>query len=169
VGWVWVRVANAAQTAENTQPDRNEAQMTNKPTAPSAALTGTTTTRRGFGVTLWVLQLIAAVLFAVSGFFKISGEAQSVTGFAQIGAGDWFRYLIGALEIVGAIALVIPLLSGIAGLVFSCLMLAAVITQFVMFDGDMIVFPGALLVVSLIIAWGRRPYNVQLWKLLRRN
>jgi uncharacterized membrane protein len=36
--------------------------------------------------------------------------------FATIGIGQWFRYVVGALELAGAVGVLIPRLSGLAAL-----------------------------------------------------
>jgi uncharacterized membrane protein YphA (DoxX/SURF4 family) len=123
--------------------------------------------RRRVNITLWVLQSLAAAMFALGGINKLAGEAQTVAGFNEIGLGDWFRYLIGALELAGAIGLLIPVLSGLAGLAFVGLMIGAVITQAVVFDGEMVALPAVVLVVVAIIAWGRRRRNADLVALLK--
>jgi len=51
----------------------------------------------------------------MAGFQKISSDPQMVQVFSLIGVGSWFRYLTGTLEILGAIALVIPRLRVLGG------------------------------------------------------
>src|SRR6266481_3908986 len=73
-------------------------------------------------IVLWVLQLAAAGMFLMVGFLKLSGNAQLVGLFQAIGLGQWFRYLTGALEVVGAILLLIPRMSGLAALMLAGIM-----------------------------------------------
>jgi uncharacterized membrane protein YphA (DoxX/SURF4 family) len=102
------------------------------------------------------LQVLVAAIFLFSGLNKLLGEAQTVAGFEEIGLGDWFRHLIGAVEVAGAVGVLIPILSGLAAACFSALMVGAVITQATVFDGEMVVVPAVVFVVVAIIAWGRR-------------
>jgi uncharacterized membrane protein YphA (DoxX/SURF4 family) len=127
-------------------------------------MTTTTTAapRRSANVALWVLQVLAAITFAMGGLNKVLGETQTVAGFEKMGMGDWFRYLIGALELAGAAALLIPILAGLAGLAFVGLMIGAIITQATVFDGEMVAIPAAVLVFVAIIAWGRRHSTARL-------
>ena len=67
-------------------------------------------------VVLWVLQGVLAAAFLLLGFAKITGAESMVAAFEAIGAGQWFRYLVGALELLGAVGLLIPRLAGLAGL-----------------------------------------------------
>lgn len=42
-------------------------------------------------------------MFAVGALMKPGGAHSMVHMFGQIGAGQWFRYLIGSLELAGAV------------------------------------------------------------------
>src|SRR5581483_8923770 len=44
----------------------------------------------------------------------VSRLASEVLLFAQIGAGQWFRYLVGAVEMAGVLALLVPALATLA-------------------------------------------------------
>jgi putative oxidoreductase len=118
-------------------------------------------------VGLWVLQVLTALFFLVVGVGKLTGSPEIAATFDQLGFGDWFRYLIGVLEIAGAVALCVPRLVGLAAVAFVALMIGAVVTQQVVTGGG-IVMPVALLVPSAIIAWGRRRSIGRLLALLRR-
>ena len=80
-------------------------------------------------VLLWVLQIGAAGMFLMVGFLKLSGDPQLVGLFKAIGIGQWFRYLTGTLEVVGAILLLIPRTSGLGALMLAVVMVGAVITH----------------------------------------
>jgi uncharacterized membrane protein YphA (DoxX/SURF4 family) len=106
-------------------------------------------------VLLWVLQIGAAGMFLMVGFLKLSGNPQLVGLFKAIGIGQWFRYLTGTLEVVGAILLLIPRTSGLAALMLAGVMACAVVTHVFIVGGSPL---GAtiLLVVTGLVAWGRR-------------
>jgi putative oxidoreductase len=61
------------------------------------------TRRRVPTIALWALQAVLALVFAMAGFAKVSGSLAMVEMFATIGIGQWFRYVVGALEIAGAV------------------------------------------------------------------
>jgi putative oxidoreductase len=63
---------------------------------------------------LWAAQLVLAVFFVFAAVPKLAGANSAVASFAQIGAGQWLRYLVGTAELAGAIGLVIPRLAGLA-------------------------------------------------------
>ena len=57
--------------------------------------------------------------------------------FAELGAGQWLRYVIGTLEIAGAIGLLIPLFAGLAALALMGVMVGASLSEaFVLEDGN---------------------------------
>lgn len=121
---------------------------------------------RAAHVGLWIAQVVAAAAFLLAAAMKFSGQAQVVATFDTIGFGDWFLYLIAALETAGAVALLIPVLSGLAGLAFAGLMIGAVVVHlFVVGEGAALV--AAYLVLAAVIAWGRRGRTAQLIDLVR--
>lgn len=76
-----------------------------------------------------LVQIALAVQFIAAGTTKLLGEAQMVTMFDDIGAGQWFRLLIGVLEVAGAIGLLVPRLAGLAATGLAALMAGAVVTN----------------------------------------
>lgn len=122
------------------------------------------TQNRATNVVLWIVQVITALGFLAAAAGKLTGDPQITATFDAIGFGDWFRYLIGVLEVAGAIALFVPRLVGLAGLAFVALMVGATITQVVI--GQSVVAPLFLLVLSVVVAWGRWPSTRQLWRRL---
>lgn len=75
--------------------------------------------------------------------------------FAEIGAGQWLRFLVGGLELAGAIGLPIPLLAGRAALGLATVMTGATITNRVIL-GDSPALPLALLLLTAGVACIRR-------------
>jgi putative oxidoreductase len=107
---------------------------------------------------LWVLQILMGVFFIVaSAAPKFAGEAYAVQIFTEIGAGQWFRYLIGAIELAGGIGLMVPRLAGPAAVGLMGLMIGAGYTQAVVLDAPvMVTTPAILFVLAAVVAWGRR-------------
>jgi putative oxidoreductase len=116
---------------------------------------GSGSTGKIINVGLWILQIAAAGMFLMVGFFKLSGDPQLVALFDAIGFGQWFRYLTGSLEVVGAVLLLIARLSGLGALLLVGTMLGAVATHLFVVGGSP--WPAfILLIVTGVIAWGRR-------------
>lgn len=121
----------------------------------------TVTTGRGANIGLWVLQVLLAVFFlAAAAGPKLFGEQTAVQMFAEIGAGQWFRYLVGALELAGAIGLLIPRRAAMAALGLVGLMVGAALTQLFILDGGLLALTPVILgALCGLIAWARRPQN----------
>jgi putative oxidoreductase len=105
-------------------------------------------------VVLWVLQIGLAIQIGMAGVLKLAGTEAFVDMFNDIGIGQWFRFVVGALEVAGAIGLLIPMLSGLAALGLIGLLAGATITNLFVIDAN----PASaliFLVVAVIICWGR--------------
>ena len=128
----------------------------------------TEVTRSGSGSTgkimhvgLWILQIGAAGMFLMVGFFKLSGDPRMVGLFDAIGLGQWFRYVTGSLEVLGAVLLLVPRLSGLGALLLVGVMLGAVPTHLFVVGGSPL--PAIiLLIVTGVVAWGRRQRTMNL-------
>jgi putative oxidoreductase len=125
-------------------------------TAHAATATSTPTRRRT--VVLWTLQVLLALMFIVaSAAPKFAREAYAVAIFEQIGAGQWFRYVVGALELAGGVGLLVPRLAGLAALGLVGLMIGAGYTQVVVLQNPVFVITPIILgVLAAVVAWGRR-------------
>jgi putative oxidoreductase len=105
--------------------------------------------------TLWVLQLLGAILSFIVGFAKLSGDQQMTQTFAAIGIGQWIRYVTGLIEFASAILLLIPALAGIAALLVVPIMIGVILTQ-ILISGGSPALPIGLLIIASIVAWGRK-------------
>jgi uncharacterized membrane protein YphA (DoxX/SURF4 family) len=102
-------------------------------------------TRRTAGtVPLWALQIVLAAVFAGAGLAKLAGATAVVEMLTDVGAGQWLRFLIGGLELAGAIGLLVPVLAGRAALGLAAVMIGATVTNLVVLD-DSPALPFALL------------------------
>jgi putative oxidoreductase len=119
-------------------------------------------------VVLWILQIAAAGMFLMAGFPKLVGNEQMVGMFEAIGVGQWFRYLTGALEVAGAILLLIPRTSGLGALMLTGVMAGAVMTHLFIIGGSPLMAI-ILLVVTGVVAWGRRQRTMNVLAGLRKK
>ncbi len=134
------------------------------------AITATApTTSRAAHAGLWTLQVLLAAVYAFSAFGKLTADAQNVAGFEAMGLGATGMYLIGALELAGAIAMFVPRLTGLAALCFVALMTGAVTITWVMFGGGaLLAIPATVGVLAAVVAWGRRDSTRRLIAQLHR-
>jgi hypothetical protein len=135
-------------------------------TTPAAATT--TTTSRAANAVLWVLQILLAIAYAFSASGKLTADAQNVAGFEAMGLGVTGMYIIGALELAGAIAMFVPRLTGLAALCFVALMTGAVIATVAIGGGVLAAIPAVIGVIAAIVAWGRRESTRRLVERVRR-
>lgn len=77
----------------------------------------------------WTLQVILTFVIGGGGILKLIGDPAMIEMFDDVGIGQWFRYLVGLLELTAAIGLLIPRLrvTAAAGLVL--LLVGATITN----------------------------------------
>ena len=124
-----------------------------------------------FDVLLWTVQVLLATYFVYSASLLYGSEF--VGKFDEIGFGQWLRYLTGTLELAGAVGLVIPFLSGLAGLGLAGVMAGAVGTElFLLADGDAILpaLLGGLAVTVAVARWSTvRPGLTRIMAVLRRT
>lgn len=138
------------------------------PSTPStsAAVPGSRAGRRA-DIAVRILQVILALVYVGAAVPKLMAQSAAADSFGQIGFGMWFMYVIGILEIAGAVALVTPWLSGLAALALIGLMAGAFLTQLTVFHGHDALVPLLLVVPLAVVAWFRRGTVVQLPALLR--
>ncbi|MEU7531889.1 DoxX family protein [Saccharothrix sp. NPDC042600] len=106
-------------------------------------------------VVVWALQLALAAYFLYSGWL-LFGEG-FVKKFDDIGFGQWLRYVTGALEIAGALGLLLPRLCGVAALGLFGVMVGAVSTELFILDSARgAQLPAVLGLVALVVAVLRR-------------
>jgi uncharacterized membrane protein YphA (DoxX/SURF4 family) len=107
-------------------------------------------------ITCWVLQGLAAFAFLAAGGFKLAAAPAMVEVFAKLGAGQWFRYLTGALEVIGAVALLVPRAAFYGAVLLAIVMIGAIVTHLAVLGGSPV--PAlVLLVIVGTVAWLRRP------------
>jgi putative oxidoreductase len=93
------------------------------------SVTSIQTTRPSRRIGAWTLQGILAAAFLAAGVAKLTGAPFMVDLFSQIGLGQSFRIVTGAVEVAGAVALLVPGLASIAGLWLGATMVGAVATH----------------------------------------
>ncbi|MFE9856085.1 DoxX family protein [Streptomyces sp. NPDC005780] len=134
------------------------------PAAPSAA------GRRGRGaVALSVARYALALFLGFSGVAKLIAHESAIESFDRMGWSHGAMYAIGGLETAGAIALLIPVLAGVAAIAFCGLLAGASVVQLTLLDPPNAVMPAVLIVVMVLIARDRRGGTAALVALVRRS
>lgn len=103
----------------------------------------------------WLLRIGLALVFAGAGFSKVAGDPAMLQLFDDIGAGQGLRHLVGALELAGAVGLLIPRLCGLAAIGLALLMVGASVVNVVVLDVSA-GFTLLLLGLAAVVVWLRR-------------
>ncbi|MFG3201711.1 DoxX family protein [Streptomyces sp. NPDC048192] len=126
--------------------------------------------RRAARVALRTVQVLLALFYGIaSALPKLIAHPSAVDAFDRIGWGSGAMYTIGALELAGAVALLVPVLQSAAAIALSALMVGAFIVQLTVFAGQNAATPLILIVPLALIAWTRREHNAELLRLIRRH
>jgi uncharacterized membrane protein YphA (DoxX/SURF4 family) len=105
---------------------------------------------------LWALTGLLACLFAFAGSTKfVSPDATRL--FAEFGYPDWFRVLIGVVEVGGALALLLPRTAFYAAGALAVVMVGAVFTHLRAGEVPQAVVPLVLLGLLALVGYARRP------------
>jgi putative oxidoreductase len=114
----------------------------------------------------WALQALLALAYIIPIYRKFAGVPESVELFDRLGYGQWLRYAVGALEL--ALAVLLPVVAGLVALGIAFVMVGAIATELYVESGRW-TLPVVLLVLALVVAWGRRAWTVALIDRLRRR
>lgn len=108
---------------------------------------------------VWAVRILLALAFGTAGIAKLAGVPQMVQVFDAIGFGQWFRYVTGAVEVIGAVLLLVPAMGFLGGLLLGATMVGAVFTHLVLIGGN--AAPAMVLgLLSGFVAWRLRPASV---------
>lgn len=110
--------------------------------------------RTALTVLEWILAVFLAIGFLFAGGVKLLSRPAMIQEFAQIGIGQWFRYLTGVLEVAGAIGVLIPRFRLWGSLILAAVMAGATYVNLAVLHvpplARLTVF---LLAASLLLAW----------------
>jgi uncharacterized membrane protein YphA (DoxX/SURF4 family) len=122
---------------------------------------------------LWAAQILLGAFFLfVAAGSKLTGAHGAVQEFAAIGAGQWFLYFVGVVELVGAIGLLTPWFAGPAAAWLAADMAgASIINATVLHNttyGDNVWMTLPLCAMFVLLAYGRRQQIKSLAAAIRR-
>jgi len=91
---------------------------------------------KGKTIAAWLLQILLAAVFISAGFAMLSGQPVMVEQFKMIGAGQWFRYATGGIEIFSAVLLLMPRLAPAGAVLLIVTMGGAVLVHLLKIGGS---------------------------------
>jgi putative oxidoreductase len=106
-------------------------------------------------IALGAVQILLAAFFLAAAVPKITGQNGTVHMFADIGVGQWLRYLVGAAEVAGAVGLLVPRLAALAALGLAVDMAGASVINVAVLHSSAVVLTIALCVVMTLLAGSR--------------
>jgi uncharacterized membrane protein YphA (DoxX/SURF4 family) len=127
--------------------------MTTIRTAHHAHTIGTPA--KAWNIALWTLQVLMALAFVAAGSGKLLGSTDMIALFDTVGIGQWFRYVTGSLEVLGAVLLVVPGMNALGAGLLACVMAGAVVSHLTVLHTAPTA-PLVLFAMTALIAWGRR-------------
>jgi putative oxidoreductase len=115
----------------------------------------TATPGKALNIALWTLQALVAFALVAAGSGKLVGSRDMIALFDAVGAGQWFRYVTGSLEVVGGLLLIVPGKTAFGALLLACVMAGAVVAHLTVLHTAPTA-PFVLFALTALIAWGRR-------------
>jgi len=106
----------------------------------------------GKKIALWIVSILLAAAFLMSGGFKLLKPDEARAGFVHYGYAPWFAILIGVSEALGAIGLLIPRLAALAAAGLSIIMVGAFFTHLTHHEASHTVVP--LVLMALLVGVG---------------
>ena len=106
---------------------------------------------------LWILTGLLALIFVMTGSSKVGSVPPSPANFARWGFSPAFMFLIGAVEIVGAVGLLFRRTAFLASLLLIATMIGALKTGIAYHEALHIILPSVLLILLGAVAYMRRP------------
>jgi uncharacterized membrane protein YphA (DoxX/SURF4 family) len=121
-------------------------------------MSSTVTQSRAITITLWVLRILVGAMFVLAGVMKLTSQPMMVVEFDQVGLGQWFRYLTGALELLGGIAVFVPRYSLLGAILLFLIDVGAFVAQVAVLHADWIHTVVIALIIGALIFLQRRSW-----------
>src|SRR3989475_7958654 len=115
----------------------------------------TATPGKALNVALWTLQVLVTLAFAAAGSGKLLGSPAMIALFDAVGIGQWFRYVTGSLEVLGALLLIVPGKTVFGAVLLACVTVGAAVAHLTVLHTAPTA-PLVLFALTALIAWGRR-------------
>jgi putative oxidoreductase len=108
---------------------------------------------------VWLPSLLLTVIFLMAGLPKLAGAEGHIRHFVTWGYPDWFRLVVGAVEVTSAVLLLVPRLAFFGALGIAVIMSGATYTHLIRVpeEAGRAPFTLTLLALALLVAYCRRP------------
>ena len=78
------------------------------------------TTGKARRVATWILRILVGLAFLGIGVEKLTGTMGTIQFFDAIGWGQWFGYVSGAMDTIGALLMFIPRWTSLGAFIITC-------------------------------------------------
>jgi len=108
---------------------------------------------------VWLPSLLLTFIFLMAGLPKLAGAEGHIRHFVTWGYPDWFRLVVGAIEVTSAVLLLVPRLAFFGALGIAVIMSGATYTHLIRVpeEASRAPFTLTLLALALLVAYFRRP------------
>ena len=118
-------------------------------------------------ITIWVLQIVAAVILLQSLFFKFTGAPEAVQIFTTLGVEPYGRIGLGVLELIAGVMLLVPATAALGSLAAAGIVSGAIVSHLTVLGirlegagmddgGTLFIMALIVWVASLVVAFLRR-------------
>ncbi|WP_149195724.1 DoxX family protein [Luteimonas suaedae] len=108
---------------------------------------------------VWGVRILLALAFTAAGAAKLAGAPDMVQLFDAVGFGQWFRYVTGAIEVLGAVLLIIPSKGFYGAALLTATMIGGTATHLFLIGGNPV--PAIVLaLLSAFVAWRLQPVRL---------
>ncbi len=108
-------------------------------------------------IAIWVLQILLVFPFLAAGILKLLSNPAWIARFRAYGYPEKFYLLIGLVELLGALALLVPRLAAYGATVLIAVMIGATVTHLLHSEASRALVAAVLMVLLGIVAYARRP------------
>ena len=105
----------------------------------------------------WLPRLAVAIAFLSLGWDKIRPNSGWAQLFGQIGAGQWFRYFTGVVQITGALLTLVPRTAFYGIALLAATMVGATAVWLIVFKApENAIIPAVVLIILVVVGLGAR-------------
>jgi len=111
---------------------------------------------KGRSITVWIISVLLAAIYFFVGGMKLAGSQTVIDEFVRYGYLGWFTYVVGAMEVSGAILLLIPRAALYGAIVLCVVMIGAMFTHLTHQEAPNALGPLVLFGLLVFVATSRR-------------
>jgi putative oxidoreductase len=119
-----------------------------------------TTSGKVSRVALWVLSALLAAVFLMAGIPKLMGVEAHVRHFATWGYPDWFRLVVGTVEVASAVLLLVPGFAFFGATGIAVIMVGATYVIRAPQEAGQAPVTLTFLALAALVAYARRPARI---------